>query len=69
MSDEKPKLEPPLHLDMPFDEALARYAQTKAEEVEPPKGKGPKVAKAAKRLSQAPIPSTSGPDKEWDKRK
>jgi hypothetical protein len=50
--DEKRKLEPPLHLDMPFDEALARYAQTDPEEVEPPKGKKPKVPKAAKRLAE-----------------
>jgi len=35
---EPKKLERPLHLDMPFGEALARYAQTKPEEVEPPPG-------------------------------
>ena len=51
MSDDaKRKLEPPLHLDMPFEEALQRFAQTKPEEVEPAPGKKPKVAKAAKRL-------------------
>jgi hypothetical protein len=33
------KLERPLHLDMAFGEAMARYAQTKPEEVEPPAGK------------------------------
>jgi hypothetical protein len=36
---EPKKLEPPLYLDMPFGEALGRYAQTKPEEVEPPPGK------------------------------
>lgn len=45
------KTEPPLHLDMDFGEALVRFAQTKPEEVEPPPGKKPKVAKAAKRLA------------------
>jgi len=30
------KLERPLYLDMPFGEALARYAQTNPEEVKPP---------------------------------
>jgi len=33
------KTEPPLHLDMEFDEALRRFAQTKPEEVEPPKAR------------------------------
>ncbi len=45
MSDER-KTEPPLHLDMPFDEALRRYAQTKPEEVELPAGKVKKRAKS-----------------------
>ena len=39
------KLERPLYLDMPFDEALRRYAQTKPEEVEPPPGKSRKGVK------------------------
>ena len=39
------KLERPLYLDMPFGEALARYAQTKPEEVEPPPGKKRKKAR------------------------
>ena len=30
------KQERPLYLDMPADDALARYIQTKPEEVEPP---------------------------------
>ena len=52
MTDDKArKTEPPLHLDMEFGEALERFARTKPEEVEPPKGKAPKVAKAAKRLA------------------
>lgn len=36
------KAEPPLHLDMPFDEALRRFVQTKPDEVQPPPGKKPK---------------------------
>ncbi len=39
------KLERPLYLDMPFGEAMARYAQTKPEEVEPPPGKKRKAAR------------------------
>jgi len=49
--DEKRKLEPPLHLDMEFEEALTRYAQTDPAEVEPPAGKKRKVPKKAKRLA------------------
>jgi hypothetical protein len=45
------KLEPPFHLDMPFDEPLQRYAQTKPAEIEPPPGKKRKAVKAAKRLA------------------
>jgi hypothetical protein len=45
MSDDDRKTEPPLHLDMGFDEALRRYAQTKPEEVEPPPGKAKKRPK------------------------
>ncbi len=48
MSDEKRKLEPPFHLDMPFEEALTRYAHTDAAEVQPPAGKKRKVPKKAK---------------------
>lgn len=51
MTDEKRKLEPPLHLNMPFAEALERFVHTDPAEVVPPKGKKPKVAKAAKRLA------------------
>lgn len=39
------KLERPLFLDMPFGEALARYAQTKPEEAEPPPGASKKTAR------------------------
>ena len=38
--------EPPLALDMPFDEALARFIQTKPEEVQPPPSRKPKGGKA-----------------------
>ncbi|MEQ1867899.1 MAG: hypothetical protein ABL996_25045 [Micropepsaceae bacterium] len=34
MNDKGRKLEPKLKLDMPFDEALRRFAQTKPKEVE-----------------------------------
>jgi hypothetical protein len=46
---EAPKPERPLYLDMDFGEALARYAQTKPEEVEPPPGKKRKVARPPKK--------------------
>jgi hypothetical protein len=39
------KLEPPLHLDMPTDEALARFIQTRPEEVDPGKGRKRKDAR------------------------
>lgn len=45
MSNEGKKLERPLYLDMPFGEALARYAQTKPEEVEPAPGQKRKSAR------------------------
>ena len=38
MSDEAPKPERPLYLDMDFGEAMARFAQTKPEEVTPVPG-------------------------------
>ena len=41
------KLERPLHLDMSADEALARFIQTKPEEVEPPPGRLRKGARPA----------------------
>lgn len=64
--DEKRKLEPPLHLDMPFDEALARYAQTDPAEVEPPRGKRPKGGKVAKQLASL---ASAGANQERNKRK
>lgn len=42
---EAPKPERPLFLDMALGEALARYAQTKPEEVEPPPGKSRKASR------------------------
>jgi hypothetical protein len=39
------KLEPPFYLDLPADEALARFIQTKPEEVEPPSGRPRKAAR------------------------
>jgi hypothetical protein len=39
------KTDPPLYLEMEFGEALARFAQTKPEEVTPPKGKKAKTKK------------------------
>ena len=39
------KLERPLYLNMPFGEALARYAQTKPDEVEPAPGQKRKGAR------------------------
>ena len=47
MRDEAPKLEGSFHLDLDFGEALARFAQTKPEEVEPPKGRPRKDGKPA----------------------
>jgi hypothetical protein len=46
------KTEPPLALDMPFDEALRRFVQTKPEEVKPPPGRAAKPAK------KTPAPKT-----------
>jgi len=43
MKDKKArKTEQPLYLEMEFGEALARFAQTKPQEVTPPPGKKPK---------------------------
>lgn len=43
--NEAPKPERPLFLDMDFGEALARYAQTKPEEVQPAPGQKKKAAR------------------------
>lgn len=45
MKDEAPKPERPLFLDMEFGEALARFAQTKPEEVTPAPGQTKKAAR------------------------
>ena len=39
------KAEPPLFINMDTDEALARYIQTKPEEVEPPRSRKRKGAR------------------------
>ena len=51
MSDKKAKPERPLYLDMDFGQAMARYIQTKPEEVEPPPGHERKVARPPKKTS------------------
>jgi hypothetical protein len=64
MTDDKArKTEPPLHLDMEFGEALERFARTKPEEVEPPKDKSRKIAKAAKRIAALAVQRRSRPQK------
>jgi hypothetical protein len=52
------KREKPLHLDMSFDEALRRVAQTDPRELPPPKKKKRKKAKAesTSRLPQSTRP-------------
>ncbi len=49
MKDEEAKLERPLFLGMEFGEALARYAQTKPEEVTPAPGQKKKAARPQKK--------------------
>lgn len=44
--DDKRKHEPSLHLDMPFEEALARFVQTNPAQVEPAAGKKAKKKRA-----------------------
>jgi len=55
MSEAK-KPDRPLYLDMDFGEALARYAQTKPEEVTPAPGQNKKAARPG------PKPRTDKPD-------
>jgi hypothetical protein len=55
MSDDNRKLEPPLHLDMDFDEALQRFAQTDPAEVEPPPGKPKKRPKLKMLKPRIPV--------------
>ena len=47
------KLEPPLYIHMPADEALGRFIQTKPEEVEPQPGR--------RRKSPRPKPGATKP--------
>jgi len=54
------KTDPPLFLDMEFGEALARFAQTKPEEVEPPKGKKRKKAKLKLSFEDGAQPEQGG---------
>ncbi len=51
-----PKLERPLYLEMDFEEALRRYAQTKPEEVTPAPGQKKKAARPG------PKPRAGEPD-------
>ncbi len=44
--NDTPKPQAPFALDIDFGEALARFAQTKPEEVEPPPGKERKTVRA-----------------------
>jgi hypothetical protein len=48
--NDTPKLEAPLTLDIDFGEALARFAQTKPEEVEPAPGQKKKAARPEPKL-------------------
>ncbi|MCO8017923.1 hypothetical protein NI456_03525 [Brevundimonas diminuta] len=54
------KLERPLFINMDFDEALRRFAQTKPEEVQPPPGQKKKGARPE------PKPKASAPVKKDD---
>ena len=49
--NDTPKPEAALSLDMDFSEALARFAQTRPEEVEPAPGQKKKPARPPKRES------------------
>lgn len=49
--NDTPKPERPLYLDLDFGEALARYAQTKPEEVTPAPGQTKKAARPPKKSS------------------
>ncbi len=59
MSEAK-KPERPLHLDVDFGEALARYAQTKPEEVEPPKGRSRKTPSVIQTAASRPSAKPKG---------
>lgn len=52
------KLEPPLYLDLPTDEALARFIQTDPSEVKPAPGQKAKIARPPpKRKPDDPTPA------------
>ena len=53
--NEAPKPERPLFLDMEFGEALARFAQTRPDEVTPPPGQKKKAVRPE------PKPKPDGP--------
>ncbi len=50
--NDAPKPEKPLFLDLDFGEALARFARTKPEEVEPAPGQKKKAARPALREAE-----------------
>jgi hypothetical protein len=52
-----PKHEKPFHLDMPFDEALRRYAQTDPRELAPPQEKAKKQKKRRRSLVRPARPN------------
>lgn len=52
--NDTPKPEAPFALEIDFGEALARFAQTKPEEVEPPKNQ---KRKAARPVPRGPAPN------------
>jgi hypothetical protein len=60
MRDEAPKPEGPFHLDMDFGEALARFAQTKPEEVMPAPGQTKKAARPTKGSGGRPLSAEDG---------
>lgn len=59
--NDAPKPEPPLALDIDFGEALARFVQTRPEEVEPAPGQKKKAARPEPKLRPGGPPiSASG---------
>ena len=57
MNDEASKPERPLYLDMDFGEAMARFAQTKPEEVKPAPGQKQKIARPPKKSGDKADPT------------
>lgn len=62
MTDEKPKREPPLFLDMTFEEALARFGQTRLDETVELEQRTSHKRKTARGRRAAP-PSKSGKER------